>query len=217
MSPSPEFDRDLHARLLAGDPTAPACLAETYLTRLAAELAMAYPHLRDDHLLHDAAADALLNYGQRPGSFDPAKAKGGLFAYLLLSARGDLKNALDKGKRRQNRESPLTLVEEWADGRNTFPEEGGSPADDLLRELGLRSAEELEELVQDELPDPTDRRVLKLMQAGVRRTGVFAKVLGLEGLELKQQEKMVKRHKDRIKARLKRLGEKIRAAGRRNE
>jgi RNA polymerase sigma-70 factor (ECF subfamily) len=213
MSSSPAFDREIHARLVAGDPTAPACLADAYLIPLVAQLETAYPHLQDEHLLDDAAVDALFNYAQRPGSFDPAKMD--LFRYLLMSARGDLNNALDKEKRRQARESPFAFVEESAGARNTFPEDTGSPADDLdlLQELRLRSVQELWEPVQDELPDPIDRRILELMLEGEKRTVVFAEILGLEDLDPKQQEKAVKRHKDRIKGRLKRLGKKIRAAG----
>jgi hypothetical protein len=51
-----------------------------------------------------------------------------------------------------------------------------------------------------------DRRVLRLMVDGERRTAVFAAVLGLDGQPAEAQRREVKRAKDRIKKRLERAG-----------
>lgn len=53
---------------------------------------------------------------------------------------------------------------------------------------------------------PEDVKVLQLMIEGERRTDRFAEALGLEGLTAEELRRTVKRHKDRLKKRLERLG-----------
>lgn len=64
--------------------------------------------------------------------------------------------------------------------------------------------------VAEEFPDPVDRQVISLMLAGERRTVAFSNVLGLQALSQREQQRAVKRHKDRITKRLQRLGGKLR-------
>ena len=54
---------NLHQKLIAGDVTAPAEIAEIFLPRLVDKLQQRHPNLPDPHLIHMAADDALLrNY-----------------------------------------------------------------------------------------------------------------------------------------------------------
>jgi DNA-binding NarL/FixJ family response regulator len=53
---------------------------------------------------------------------------------------------------------------------------------------------------------PRDLAILQLMINGEKRTEIFAQALGLTELSLQAQKSTVKRHKDRLKKRLQRLG-----------
>jgi RNA polymerase sigma-70 factor, ECF subfamily len=202
--PDEAFERNLHRRLLDGDPVAPAVLAMTYLVPVVERLRASSPGVGDDMLIQDAATDAILNYAERPTQFDPAKSK--LFPYLVMAARGDLRNALAKRRRRERREVLHDRVEDLSLVRNIEQEES-EPA---LTTGETVSLEEVRRAVQAVITNPTDWRLVELMLDGERRTGVFAKVLGITHLADEQQRRMVKRHKDRLKRRLERLGVKLR-------
>ncbi len=204
MAPSPEFGNAIHARLLAGDRSARADAAVAYLNLLRQRLQARYPGIRDPSLLDDAAADALLDFLEHPERFDPTRSD--LFRYLLMSARGDLRNALDKERRREAKGISLLPVEEVEDVRNQIQEDH----EEMLDALGVDTLEELRTLTEGAITDPVDRRILELMLEGERDTAVFAEVLGLKDADPHEQEREVKRHKDRIKVRLKRLGERLR-------
>jgi RNA polymerase sigma-70 factor (ECF subfamily) len=202
--PDEAFERNLHRQLLDGDPVAPAVLAMTYLVPVVERLRASSPGVGDDMLIQDAATDAILNYAERPTQFDPAKSK--LFPYLVMAARGDLLNALAKRRRRERREVLHDRVEDLSLVRNIEQEES-EPA---LATGETVSLEEVRRAVQAVITNPTDWRLVELMLDGERRTGVFAKVLGIAHLADEQQRRMVKRHKDRLKRRLERLGVKLR-------
>jgi RNA polymerase sigma-70 factor (ECF subfamily) len=202
--PDEAFERNLHRRLVDGDPVAPAVLAMTYLVPVVERLRASSPGVGDDMLIQDAATDAILNYAERPKQFDPAKSK--LFPYLVMAARGDLRNALAKRRRRERREVLHDRVEDLSLVRNIEQEES-EPA---LATGETVSLEEVRRAVQAVITNPTDWRLVELMLDGERRTEVFAKVLGIAHLADEQQRRMVKRHKDRLKRRLERLGVKLR-------
>jgi hypothetical protein len=61
--------------------------------------------------------------------------------------------------------------------------------------------------VEAHFPDARDRQLLRLVLQGERKTTRFAVVLGLADLDRVSQQREVKRHKDRIAKRLRRLGE----------
>jgi hypothetical protein len=59
--------------------------------------------------------------------------------------------------------------------------------------------------VREALPDEKDRRAVLLLMEGERSTDAFARVWGLEELPPDDRFAEVKRNKDRIKVRLRRL------------
>lgn len=192
--------------MLSGeDPTASAELAEVFLEPLVRYLRSAHPEVRDHALLYDAASDAILNYSEEPTTFDPSRR--GLYGYLKMSAKGDLLNALTKETRRRKRErAALRAVELEAEGGKEL--ENDEDAAHLVRrsELDEKRGREAMDRIHEALPDPKDRRMLQLMLDGVRETEAYARVLEIEDLEETQKRKVVKRNKDRIKVRIKRLG-----------
>ncbi len=187
--PDPDPAADLHRRLCADDPVAPADLAAAFLGPLYEHLRRTHPGV-DDHLALTAAEDAVLAVIRRPAVYDPAR--GDLEAFLRMAARGDLANALARERRHAARRDDRDCVELPADGGNTFAEDDLPSFDDPG--LGAVIAGLTE----------TERRVFELMRAGERSTAASAKALGVAHLPADEQARAVKRVKDRIIARLKR-------------
>ena len=194
-----EFDREIHERLLGRDPVAPAELANAHLVPLSKRLKVRFPNLPDETLIWDAVTDAVLGYAQNPERFDPSKSP--LAAYLWMAARGDLLNALEQEKNRVNRLIPLDAVEVVPEARNPSQETHDMEvleADETLRSLAPQ--------IREAIPDARDLDLVALLMAGERKTEPFAAVLGITHLSTSEQRREVKRHKDRLKKRLERLG-----------
>lgn len=189
-------DHELHRLLLNGDPTASARIVERYLDRLIERLSARFPNVPD--LVEDAVSQALTAYVMNPQIYNPNLSP--LFSFLFMAAKRDLLNLLAAEKRRLKHE----VVELEADvaldepGTEYLADERANP-----ERLDL-DQDELEARIQRVLPDPRDRELLKLMMDGERRTEAFAQILGITSLPLAEQRAVVKRHKDRIKQRLRR-------------
>lgn len=179
-----EWLADIHRRLIDRDPIASAELAEQVFPLLIDELSKRNTAISDSDLISDACSDALLNYVQAPESYDPVKR--GLFGYLMMSAQGDLVNALDSLKRKAKSEKPEKVVELDAIPRNQLSE---------LAESHER--EEIERQIAEILPDKRDQEAALMMIDGERATERFAAVFGCEGTDT-EVKKDVKRKKDRI-------------------
>jgi RNA polymerase sigma factor (sigma-70 family) len=187
----------LWARLLARDPSAQSDLCTTYLEPLIDWLGRRLRYA-DPHLVAEAAENALITLARNPHSYDPRRAS--LETYLRLSARGDLLNLLRRERRHRFRRCGLRLVELAVEGGKYSGRQ-----DDPSWRLSLE--EEAERLRRKpSCLSEAERRVWELMQGGERRTTVFAELLGLDRLPRQEQEKRVKRVKDRISKRLQRAG-----------
>jgi RNA polymerase sigma factor (sigma-70 family) len=153
----------------------------------------------DEATLFDIAVEAVLKLGETPEKYDPDLLS--LASYLRMDARGDALHALERARKRQFRETSLESVELLPPGRNSVVDGAttADPADEAIENLErARLARWLDEL------QGADREVVQLIWDGERRTPTFARVLGLEHLPPDEQEREVKRAKDRLKARLKR-------------
>jgi hypothetical protein len=189
-----------------------------------------------------AAADAVLNYAERPERFDPARLD--LEGYLTMSAQGDLLNAL--AKHRRHREGPVECpacgegqlaklpgvypacgiaiprgseaterrdihfeaVAESEIARNTWREP--SPAENVEQSEKVRGAADLTERILETFTDPRDRQLVRLILDGERKTAAYSAILGVQSLDILEQRRIVKQHKDRLTQRLRRLGAKLR-------
>ncbi len=94
----------LHKRLLADDPTASEELAGIIWEPLLRTLRKKNSRLAWSDALSDGATDAFMSYVGRPAQYDPDKSS--LLTYLVNSATGDIRNALDKGRRHRRRYTP---------------------------------------------------------------------------------------------------------------
>jgi DNA-directed RNA polymerase specialized sigma24 family protein len=185
----------LHRRLLGGDRIASEKLVEVLLPRLASELERQF-RKTDPHLVSDGVTDALLDYCARPAAFDEAR-NVPLDRFLAKAAWRNIANLLRGEKRRKIREGKAVDLA----GQNVvelYPVAGNPSQNEPLD-----TKKQLENLLRL-LPDPTDRRIFDLRAMGERRTGEFAKVMGITHLSIEQQRYEVKRIKDRIDKVLKR-------------
>jgi RNA polymerase sigma-70 factor, ECF subfamily len=188
--PAPDAAADLHARLTAGDPVASSDFAAAFLDPLVDYLGAAFPRV-DDHVRLTAAGDAVLSLIHKPGLFDPAR--GGLAGFLRLAARRDLSNLLRGERRHQDRRIEQDCVElAAADGNPSSDDEDLPSFDDPELATVIVS------LTDDE------RRLFDLVRDGEKRTAVLAVALGLGDRPVTEQQREVKRVRDRIIKRLQR-------------
>jgi hypothetical protein len=197
--PLEEAGKALHQRLLNGDVTAPAEIAELFMPVIIGKLHRGYPALDDPHLVDTAVEDALMNYFARPEQYDPAKLS--LAGYLRMSANGDLLNLLKRAKKIQKQQS----LSEYVELEDGSVEHGVKVQDDFdLEALVLAHHSPVWQMLSDLLPDPVDQEIVLMMMECVRETSAYASVLGISDCSPKEQAQVVKRHKDRIKRKLQR-------------
>ena len=202
---------DLHRRLLAGEPDAPADLVDALLLPLIRSTRSRFPRLSDPTLVDSLVIDALLAYVKEPGRYDPGRSS--LWSYLTLVVHRDLLNALESERRRAAHETPLEDVElRLADRKISVPIEEW-----VMRRLapeGLPDRVDLDEVkaeVDQAFREPGERALLQLYLDGVFRTEEFARVMGILHLPEAEQRRQVKRAKDRIAVRLRRIGQRLQA------
>jgi RNA polymerase sigma-70 factor (ECF subfamily) len=172
-----------------------------YLRPLLARLEATFPH-DDPHLRQTAVHEALLDYVQHPQRYDPAQTDLG--AYLRMAARRDLLNLRQREARHRRRREPWSVVEDEDNGGNLSGREEEPPAA-LLRREEAEGREALFQAVAEGC-SPQEKRVLDLMRAGERRTSAYADAVDAGGQPSEEQERVVKRVKDRLKKRIERGG-----------
>lgn len=198
--PSNEIGLDIHARLIAGDPVATSELAERYLDPLAEWMIRSNP-AADDHDCEEAAMDAIMSLLKNPRSFKPDKLP--LDSYLRMSAKGDLRNRLERERRHSDRRADLEHVELYGEGRNG-EQVGEDPATIVDRQEADKSTLEAMAASMMNRVSAEEAGVLELMIQGERKTAAYAVVLGITDQSELEQRREVKRVKDRIKRRLQR-------------
>jgi hypothetical protein len=194
MAPSRAEQDELHAAIVEGDdPTATARAFEMLLEPLKTRVAFRWSSLSRDEL-EGWALDTLISYLETPTRYDPKQSA--LLTYLVMDADGDMKNAYNSARAR--RERFLGDVEDEASRRNqTTDDDERFDSDDRALYARLRAA----------FPEERDRRVIHLMLENVRDTESYAAALEIAYLPPDEQAAEVKRVKDRIKKRMRRLME----------
>lgn len=196
--PPAEDGLRLHRRMLDHEAMASRDVCRHYLSPLSAYLDRKFPRA-DPHLRQTAAHEALLGYVKRPGRYNPARGLD-LGAYLRMAAKRDLQSLLTREARRAARRVAWEDVEDAALAGNISQD---GPLLRLVR--GEEAAEREEFLCRSRAAlGAQDQAVLDLIRAGERDTAAFARALGLEGRPFAEQQRQVKRAKDRVMKRLQR-------------
>jgi DNA-directed RNA polymerase specialized sigma24 family protein len=175
----------------ANDLVAWSVFAGAVLEPLLADLRSKFPRV-DPHLHQHAVNETIVGLLHRPEQYDPQR--GSLEQFLRMSARADLKNALQ----RERKHSPKLRVFVECD---TFAR--NDPSEDERPRLNDRP--ELQ-AVREKL-NPRDRKFLELMLNGADDHELID-FLGLADSPPKEQRRGVKQAKDRIKAKFRRASKK---------
>jgi hypothetical protein len=200
--PSREQELAWHRRLLEGDPTVSADLAAAFFEPLVQWLVRHNSREIPQEFCLDAADDAWRNLIKHPLSFDPSRGKS-LFAYLCMSAEGDLRNLLQKEKRHHEMRLTWENVEQSPQAGKYLGRDD-DPSLPLQMEEALRiAAEQVLPSVREGLSE-VELKVLDLMLNGERKTAVFAAAYGISHLPQREQQAEIKRVKDMLKKRIER-------------
>jgi DNA-directed RNA polymerase specialized sigma24 family protein len=195
----------LWKRLLdENDRTASSEFAVSYLNPLAEWLTRNHPDA-DPHDCDTAAENTILALTKNPASYKPERQT--LHAYLRMSAARDLKNVLRSEQRHTERRADFEVVELSPAMRKYLRDDDADPAIIVERREDLMAAQsKVRSLSADVLEGltPAEARALELMQLGERKTSVYARVLGLSDRPPDEQQRDVKRVKDKLKKRLER-------------
>jgi RNA polymerase sigma-70 factor, ECF subfamily len=193
--------KQIHQDLLAGDPEAPRRLVSACQGRLHSILKRKYAYLPRE-AVEDAVNDALLALIGRPERYDPGR--GSLMNLLVHVGANKLKDHLRALVRREWEIAAGGPVELERLEANNAQEDAGKEADPE----GL--SPEVEELLQQLLPEPEDRRVWDLVCAGRTSVEEFSAALEIVHLPCEERKREVKRHRDRVIKKVQRRREDFR-------
>jgi hypothetical protein len=160
------------------------------------------PNVAEDIRL-EAAEDAILSLIRHPESYSQQLQT--LEVYLRMSARGDMLNRLSQERRHKKHEVPCSRVELLLDAGKYLGRHDDPALPLRLEEEKQSRLSTIPESVRRKLSE-TDLRALALILQKERRNVVFTELYGLQHLPAEEQERTVKRHKDRLKKMLKRAG-----------
>jgi len=190
--PDQEWCVKNHRLLVGGDSTASATFFHLIFPALVGWL-QAKHRINNRELISDAATDALVDYIKYPSKWNPDRCT--LISYVCMAADRDLRNALEKERRRQKREVLVADVEDRHFERNVFLE-GESTSEEIRDFLCI---------LDQSVTSQSDKEFINLMLAGERSTDRFSALLGIQALSKSEQAKAVKRNKDRLKKVIERL------------
>lgn len=186
--------------LLSGDPTAHSRIWLAYYERALRQMKKKFSAISDEDIVHTGTFTAFDNYLKRPEQYHPEKRS--LYGYLCMSAVGDIRNEAKRQGKYQHRLQPLYV--DVAEGG-----EGAEYERELVSDTDVE-AEVLERLhptymrIDALVPDVVDRQVVRMMLDGERETGAYAEVMGISDRPRAEQEREVKKCKDRLTKKLKR-------------
>jgi RNA polymerase sigma-70 factor, ECF subfamily len=180
---------EVHNLILAKDDRAFAVLCDRYLEDVIQSVRQfnLKIHLRDSSLIPQVVIDSFYSYFERPEKFNDAKQS--LVRFLIMDAEADLKNELAKQRR-------LTRKLATISSTNVSEPQYDSPEFRLINQ-------EAEAILQTELfglfENKIDVELANLILLKERDTDTYADVLKIAHLGFEEQQREVKRHKDRIK------------------
>ncbi|MFL5788099.1 MAG: hypothetical protein ACJ748_08600 [Flavisolibacter sp.] len=155
----------------------------------------------DEGLILEAVNEAFWGYYKNPETFNPNL--NTLHRFLEIVAERDLKNILEREKKHLNKKNVPENVELADSFWNRIKRDNQSTDGNLLQQEALK---EIDTELSKHFKTERDRAIAKYILSGERKTEVFSKLLNMETLDLVEQKKQVKKHKDRIKAILDRHG-----------
>lgn len=200
MKATPE-ELHLHMRLICrDDPVVTAELAATIYDQVVRAARVRIGFHIDPVLVEEAAGQAILDYYREPERYDPERLP--LCSYLAMMA---LQRYIKVWRREQR----------WVTQRVSLTDDASCDDESLVALDSIEDAithirvAEVWPLVDAAFTDPVERKVLMLIINGVRETAAYVRAIGLSHLPEDEQTQQVERVKNRVKKRLRRIGEKL--------
>jgi hypothetical protein len=186
----------LNQRLLDGDVTASAEIAEIYFPDVRKYLLTLYSSHYPEDLIEAAVTDAFVSYLQNPTQYNNQETSLGRF--LVMSSHRDLidlaRNENRHGVHGLPKGSQFVELEASID-EHEIENQASLSVEEQVSFLSAPVWSKLDML----LPDTQDRNMVFLMMEGVRETSDYAAIINITEMSLEDQEDEVKRQKDRIK------------------
>jgi hypothetical protein len=154
----------------------------------------------DSVLVEEAVGKAFLDYNDNPERYNPELSS--LRTYLTMVAYDDFQKAQKREYRRVQRQA-RQFDEAYID------DDSAAAVDDTEQLIIRLRAAEVWPHVSAAFTDPVERQVLFLIIDDVRETSEYVKVLGVNQMSEDEQTQYVNRVKNRVKKRLRRIGEKF--------
>ena len=186
----------IHGRLVQGRRTASLELFREALRPVFGYLIRAVDGITEEEA-HDCAVEAIIGHINHPDTFDPVKSS--LWTFLCMIAQGDARDAVRKRLEHDRLiEKHGYNIELWGAHANKEHDqsEWKRDAEKIMRIYGDSIAQNEEE-----------KRVLDLILDGEREVAVYAEALSLDPQTDNAAE--VKRVKDRLNLRLKKVGDEL--------
>lgn len=186
----------LHQLVQSGDTLALAKLYDEYGENIVNVLRIDFNDLakKDDSYLFEAVNQAFMGYYSNPNTFDPTQKT--LKNFLILAAKRDLQNIIEKNKKHVGKLKALTDVEVEENIWNRIEENTHLPDAEIIQSESISLVnQELRNYFKNEC----DFELAKMILRGERETEAYAAILQIETLEKAEKQEEVKKHKDRIK------------------
>jgi len=186
----------MHQRVLSGHPVARAeVITALYFDVVEGVLRQAGTGC-DAALAEEKAGDALLQYAENPGRYDPERSA--LRTYLILVGHSKYRTALWRERQRAARQYSLSNPQTVAAAERASA--------DVMEELVADiDASQLKARLISHFDDPRDKAAAALVLDDTQGWEPYVDVLGLSSLPVEQQKAEVYRVKSRVKKRLQRL------------
>ncbi len=194
MAQASDKEREIHQLILLKDDLAFAKFCDEYYGIVHKKVSAFNRQIaqEDEALIIDVVTDSFLKYFNDPTRYNPEKQS--LEKFLIMDAEGDLKNALEKIKRKnKNIDRSVELGEKI--GNSSMENEELNPIDQLINK---EATDILEHKLKDLFTNEKDIQLAHLMLSGERKSTEFAKILEIEHLEPEEQRSEIKKQKDRI-------------------
>jgi hypothetical protein len=195
-----------HQRLAGGDRTLGEAMARAAYRPLIFQLQREFRNT-DEHAICEQAGRAILAYLKAPERCN-ATSGADVFKFLCVIGRRRLSNYHRNERTRARREGEYAQstrtridgsVREVETSMNAGEVVELSTADVIVeQEEDASLMAQWRRAAMDTLANDVDRQILTLRLDGVRSTRAYAEVLGIADLDITEQRRIVKQHKDRI-------------------
>lgn len=187
---------ELHNSIINRNDVALLLLYDLYGAGIIRTLKSWYPKLaaKNDDSIPEAVNEAFLGYYNNPATFNSEI--NSLERFLEIAAERDLKNIIEKEKKQKGRVNLPEDVELQDKYWNSIIKDTTAPDQSIIHKEMMKI---LDKELNLHFKTNVDITLAKMVLSCERNAKLFAEVLGITELPVEQQEKEVKRHKDRIK------------------